>query len=323
MRNCDTGEYLYASGTASLNLVKSHDFTETDVKARWKLISAETDVFYFQPADFTTLHMNVKGNAATDKAEIIVYTAGTATNEKFKLIRNGDGTFTIKTGSTGYSKALDGCPLEDSKSTVQQMTYTSGKLSQKWEFIPVSGGSPLYMSAENEYTGTKGNFLYKTKDGRGNTTTYAYNSSKGLLESVTTPNGATTTYSYDPTNDRLVQIQNGSAKVGYSYTKDRLSSIAVDGGTLRYQLNYDVRGRRTTTQVGYGPFLNTLSTNTWNSRDLLTKMTYGNGGQINYAYDNLDRVTKVWNADAAKGTEYVYNAQGLLCLLYTSDAADD
>ena len=211
-------------------------------------------------------------------------------------------------------KALDGCPLEDSKSTVQQMTYTSGKLSQKWEFIPVSGGSPLYMSAENEYTGTKGNFLYKTKDGRGNTTTYAYNSSKGLLESVTTPNGATTTYTYDAKNDRLTQVKNGSSIVRYSYNSDRLWDINVGNWDVRYVLNYDSRGRRTTTQVGQGINLRTLSTNTWNSRDLLTKMTYGNGGQVNYAYDNLDRITNVWNADAAKGTEYVYNAQGLLGL---------
>ena len=122
-------------------------FNNIDIKIKRK----NTDVFYFQPADYTTLGMAVKGNAATDKAEIIVYTAGTGTNEKCKLIRNGDNTFTIKTVSTGYSKALNGCPLEDSKSTVQQMAYQAEKLSQKWEFIPVSGGSPLYMSAENEH----------------------------------------------------------------------------------------------------------------------------------------------------------------------------
>ena len=109
-------------------------------------------------------------------------------------------------------------------------------------------------------------------------------------------------------------MKNGSSIVRYSYNSDRLWDINVGNWDVRYVLNYDSRGRRTTTQVGQGINLRTLSTNTWNSRDLLTKMTYGNGGQVNYAYDNLDRVTKVWNADAAKGVEYSYDGEGRLAL---------
>ena len=43
-------------------------------------------------------------------------------------------------------------------------------------------------------------------------------------------------------------------------------------------------------------------------------MTYGNGGQINYAYDNLDRVSQVWNTDTSKRVEYRYDAEGRLAL---------
>ena len=311
VRNCDTGLYLHALSAPSAGPVKPVAFIEGNAKLQWKLISSgETGVYYLQPGDFTALTMSVISSSTGDNAQIGI-TPGT-TDKKFKPIANGDGTFRIMTGLTSYAKCVDGRPSEDPD--IRQMTYTSGKMSQKWEFIPVSGGSPLYMSAENEYTGTRGNFLETTTDGRGNSTTYVHNASKGLLESVTTPNGATTTCTYDANNDRLTQVQNGSSIVRYTYAKDRLTDINVGNWDVRYVLNYDVRGRRTTTQVGQGINLRTLSTNTWNTRDLLTKMTYGNGGQINYAYDNLDRATKVWNADASKGVEYVYNAQGLLGL---------
>ena len=170
------------------------------------------------------------------------------------------------------------------------------------------------MTSSNTYTGTRGNYLQKTTDGRGKVTTYAYNSSKGLLESVTAPNSAKTSYTYNANNDRLTKVASGNAKVEYVYSKDRLSEISADGGNVKYKLNYDARGRRTTTQVGTGSSFRTLSTNTWNTRDLLTKMTYGNGGQINYAYDNLDRVSQVWNTDTSKRVEYRYDAEGRLAL---------
>lgn len=59
-------------------------------------------------------------------------------------------------------KCLDGRP--DKEPAVQQKTYTSGKLSQKWEFIPASG-STLKMSSSNSYTGTNGNRTKKVANG--------------------------------------------------------------------------------------------------------------------------------------------------------------
>ena len=312
VRNCDTGEYLYATGGTSMNAVNGHDFTESDANLQWKLLSTgETGIYYFQPADYTALHLNIKDGSTADNKPLLVYTAGTLKNEKFKPIANGDGSFRIMTGMTDYAKCVDGRPNKEA--AIQQKTYTSGKISQKWEFIPVSG-STLKMTSSNTYTGTRGNYLQKTTDGRGKVTTYAYNSSKGLLESVTAPNSAKTSYTYNANNDRLTKVASGNAKVEYVYSKDRLSEISADGGNVKYKLNYDARGRRTTTQVGTGSSFRTLSTNTWNTRDLLTKMTYGNGGQINYAYDNLDRVSQVWNTDTSKRVEYRYDAEGRLAL---------
>ena len=310
VRNCDTGLYLHALSAPSAGPVKPVAFVEGNAKLQWKLISSgETGIYYLQPGDYTALTMSVISSSTSDNAQIGI-TPGT-TDKKFKPIANGDGTFRIMTGVTSYAKCVDGRPSEDPD--IRQMTYTSGKLSQKWEFIPVSG-STLKMTSSNTYTDTRGNYLETTTDSRGKVTTYAYNSSKGLLESVTAPNGAKTTYTYDSNNDRLTKAQSGNAKVEYSYLKDLLSEISVDGGNIKYKLNADARGRQTTTQVGTGNTFRTLSTNTWNTRDLLTKMTHGNGGQINYAYDNLDRMSQVWNTDTSKRVEYRYDAEGRLAL---------
>ena len=75
--------------------------------------------------------------------------------------------------------------------------------------------------------------------------------------------------------------------VGYTYDDYwRLKKITHNG--FDYEFTYDKWGNVTSTSAGG----HTLSTNTYAVLNgNLTKTTYGNGGYIEYTYDNYDRIT--------------------------------
>ena len=202
---------------------------------------------------------------------------------------------------------------------VTTYTYptTNRGMPTKIEVQDASGN----LTSKVEYTYTAyDNYLATTKDENGQVTTYDYNTTKGLLNSVTDPMGNVTSYTYNANNDDPLTTSgsidaNTNATVSYTYdAQGRVTGISPAGTT--YNFTYDQFGRVSGTSVSG----NTLSTVAYNADGTVATSTYGNGTVHAYTYDSMDRVTsESYNGNVAY--RYSYNSQGYLGSL--EDVAED
>ena len=243
----------------------------------------------------------------------------------FSAVLQDNGTFVIKAvsgGKTYYLKDTEE-PGSDNTSTLAVDTAegaAADKLSDiyKWYFID---GNYRELTSKSTATWGKTSGIYTVTgetDEVKNNYSYGYDTMGRLTSAeMTVDNGSGgqtvmthSDYTYD-LGDRMTGVTTDGISVSYSYTLGMLTEIGLPG-TLKYQLAYDAYGRRTTTSVSGSGGSRTLSENTYTGR-LLSGMTYGNGVQLSYTYDALDRITqKVYSDSSAKSVTYSYGASGEL-----------
>ena len=171
-----------------------------------------------------------------------------------------------------------------------------------------------------------GNYVASMKDARGKTVQQSVNAYNGTLTSVTDPASQTVSYTYDGSK-RVTNVETtASSKTyrnAYTYENDRVKTVSHNttsntGTDVTYTFGYDALGRKKTVKVG----TQTLSTNTYSSdrRGLLTKVTYGNGGKVQYTYDAFDRMTGVkYDSETTDRYKYEYGANGAVALVKDSN----
>ena len=288
----------------------------------WKLVATDTsNVYKIIPVAFPQYYLDIQGASSDDGRVLQIYTPNTNTNQKFKILKNdGENTFTIFTGCSSYSKVVDA--QYDNKDlnedqVVKQKTVVASNLdeSAKWYFYPVDKTEDKTISSSVTYT-TSGNFVSTMTDQRNNTTTYNYDQTRGTLTSVTDAKGYITSYNYNSNTNAISSVTRDEGydlmMNFYFYENDRLSRIAVDGGT-NYKFLYDSYGRTTATQVGKGTNYQNLSTLEYGATGQLNRQIYGNGAFIKLHYDNLDRLTeKSYNDSNIDRIQYQYGADGSL-----------
>ncbi len=111
--------------------------------------------------------------------------------------------------------------------------------------------------------------MVSTTDPKSQTIQLAYDE-QGRVKKATYPNGTSITYSHDKAGNR-VSMNDLASSTTYTYDqRSRLIAEAktVDGAAYRTLYEYDSESR-------------------------LTKLTYSDGYQLTYAYDNLDRVSQL------------------------------
>ena len=222
---------------------------------------------------------------------------------------------TVLCVASSFTKCLDALPENTSEAKdgiqVVQSTYSADDKAQKWYFYEadsVTDGE--FIKSTAEYTPDK-NYIFKTFDAFGNVTQYDYDTSSGLLEKVTDPEGNETVYTYNADNsiDKVTAVNgNLSTTVDYTYENDLLTKIEALNGTI-YNFIYDSQGRTDEIKVKD----NLLSDIVYNSNGTISEMRYGNGAFINYIYDDMGRTKyKYYNDDYIDRIEYYYNASGNL-----------
>ena len=155
---------------------------------------------------------------------------------------------------------------------------------------------------------------------RGNTTDYDYDASTNLLRQLTTPEEKDIRYDYNPYTDQLRRVfldldrdntyDSNETYNYYTYDDDRLSRITSNG--LSYYFDYDNFGYNTAVKVGNSSTQATLITNTYDTNTgLLSESDYGNGDEVSYVYDDLNRPIKVYY-DGVLKFRYYYNGEGTL-----------
>ncbi len=155
-----------------------------------------------------------------------------------------------------------------------------------------------------------GNLITK-RDPNGKTITYSYDA-LNRLSNVTYPDNSKTTYTYDKNNNMLSLSYKGNfATLSYdsrnretgenwtiggsqyalSYSYDQVGNIAAisypDGTKVNFSI--DPMNRATTVKTGS----TTLATITYRPDSRMSNITYGNGVQSTYHYDNRGRPTEV------------------------------
>ena len=318
IRNAESGNVIDNGQT--VGKVHNWRYRKGNTNQIWLVESTgETGVYYLKSIRENGFYMAVENNSNTNNASVIsTSTAPSGNAYKFKIQSNGDGTFTILTKTSNYTKCVDGQPNNSKdysdKVKILQCTKNTNDESQRWYFYPdistASGATQQdYIYTSATYTDDK-NFVSTMTDQRGNATTYNYDQNKGTLTSVTDAKNNTTSYVYNTNTNALQSVTSGGMTNSYTYSNDRLTEISVNGGT-RYKFLYDAFGRTTKTQVGNGTTYVDLSTLEYNDKGLLSKQTYGNGDYITFGYDNLDRLTtKSYNGSSIDKAKYFYGADG-------------
>ena len=147
-----------------------------------------------------------------------------------------------------------------------------------------------------------------------NTVTYANDTDRSLVNSVTDAKGVATGYSYDSMR-RLLATACGDAAVTNSYTDDLLSSLShtnTSGKTTTYSFVYGAADLQTAVNIGSRNLVsNAYNSGTWT----LSSQTYGNGDYWKYFYDNMDTLTSRFtncSDNEGIGFYYTYNGKGKL-----------
>ena len=147
-----------------------------------------------------------------------------------------------------------------------------------------------------------------------NTVTYANDTDRSLVNSVTDAKGVATGYSYDSMR-RLLATACGDAAVTNGYTDDLLSSLShtnTSGKTTTYSFIYGAADLQTAVNIGSRNLVsNAYNSGTWT----LSSQTYGNGDYWKYFYDNMDTLTsRFTNCSDTEGIGfyYTYNGKGKL-----------
>lgn len=318
IRNAESGNVLDNGQT--VGKVHNWRYRKGNTNQIWLVESTgETGVYYLKSIRENGFYMAVENNSTANNASVIsTSTAPSGNAYKFKIQSNGDGTFTILTKTSNYTKCVDGQPNNSKdysdKVKILQCTKNTNDDSQRWYFYPdittASGATQQdYIYTSATYTDDK-NFVSTMTDQRGNVTTYNYDQNKGTLTSVTDAKNNTTSYVYNANTNALQSVTSGGMTNSYNYVNDRLTEIIVNGGT-RYKFLYDAFGRTTKTQVGNGTTYKDLSTLVYNNKGLLSKQTYGNQDYIEFQYDNLDRlVNKSYNGSSTDKVQYFYGSDG-------------
>ena len=148
----------------------------------------------------------------------------------------------------------------------------------------------LFLETSVSYT-EDGKFINSTVDALGNSTQYQVNSSTGLVEKKIMPNGNEITYNY---NDKLqiTNIYQGDKSVSYEYVENKLDRITLNSKI--YTINYDEFNKEKEIKLNCNLLLkNIYQDNNGN----LQKVLYGNNNEIEYQYDNFNRIKNVLCTD--------------------------
>ena len=177
----------------------------------------------------------------------------------------------------------------------------------------IGGDGNKVIRSDTTYT-SDGNMTASVTAGDRNTVTYANDTDRSLVNSVTDAKGVATGYSYDSMR-RLLATACGDAAVTNGYTDDLLSSLShtnTSGKTTTYSFVYGAADLQTAVNIGSRNLVsNAYNSGTWT----LSSQTYGNGDYWKYFYDNMDTLTSRFtncSDNEGIGFYYTYNGKGKL-----------
>ena len=228
---------------------------------------------------------------------------------------NNDVTSITMPGGGQYSYSYDSNRLltETVSATGVHTSYGYDAYGNSTSASISGSGDSRVIRSDTTYT-SDGNMTASVTAGDRNTVTYANDTDRSLVNSVTDAKGVATGYSYDSMR-RLLATACGDAAVTNGYTDDLLSSLShtnTSGKTTTYSFVYGAADLQTAVNIGSRNLVsNAYNSGTWT----LSSQTYGNGDYWKYFYDNMDTLTsRFTNCSDTEGIGfyYTYNGKGNL-----------
>ncbi len=324
------------------NMIANSDFTSVKIHLKVNYNANTTffdDVQVYKDSFGESFNYDAKGN--------IISVVDMAQNTENAAVNGNNDMTTYKDGmGNQYSFQYDNASVtvgntttkkhDLTRSTAPDGSYTAMSYYSEGpiHFVSVyDKNGKTAIRTEKTYDSGK-NYLVSSKDQLQKTTTYNYNSANGLLNSVTEPcsNGqsTTTTYTYDTPTQKLTNVSKEGLSVSYGYTNDDLSSMQIGSANdyLKYSFTYSRLGNLTSvSRSSHNSDAVSLETYEYDeARGNQTKVTYGNGGILQYEYDLQDRLIKAIDTSSGQNvplSQFFYNANGLLGKVYSYDIPNE
>lgn len=270
-----------------------------------------------------------------------------------KMIRNTDGTFTVKLKDQkelSFDTSYRLTKIKDKN--LNQITYSydaDGKLvnisDSKNHTINISYNTQNLISNVSDWSGRNTQYTYDSqgnllsaKDPNGNSTTYAYNDEFKLVSITDRMGNIISTNSYTPEAKLSTQSDDSSLTTNFTYNKTTREVTASDNLGRVNKVSYDSKGRILSSKDSLGntivntygvemsPLaitdkLNNKITNTYDVNGNLTSTTFPDANKIVYSYDTKNRVIKIDDyryGTTPKTTTFTYNLANNLSSLKES-----
>ncbi len=269
------------------NLSDETDTNKTPEKIRvYARYNNQCNIAYFD--NIQLIKDDVPTYTYNDKGELVNVVSNSKNNSTLEYNYNNDLVNEIDVNGYSYSYEYDYNHNLVSATSQRNVKYAFNVNSYGVTTGVTASNSDETMSIRTNQTVTWDSaYVINTKDQHGKITIYDYNTTIGVLNSVTGPDGVTTSYSYDEDNDAIESVTTNDTTINYTYnSKNQLSKINHNG--FDYRFTYDNYGNRLQTKVG-NTVLSTYEYAVNNGP--LTKMTYGNGNTIEYISDALGRIS--------------------------------
>lgn len=313
----DTGEWQFLSAP----FVAGHDYVRVDIGFAY---CRNGNIGYF---DGLALYKEAFGTSFTyDKdGNVVSVTDQAKKSGKFEYDSAGNLKKMIDPKGNQFTYTYDGKHNVKTARSAANLNYAftydayGNPLTSKVIHPDTPDDAKTAMTATAAYTtgAAAGQYMTSITGPEGRTLTYEWDVNKGQLLKAKNADGNEISYNYD-TAGRITKVT-GEARlfgnavdmsVQYTYTNDRLAKIHHNG--FDYGFTYDGFGNRKGVTIAG----TTVISQTYGAKNgLLAKAVYGNGWEISYTYDSLDRVTAVTakkDSNSYTLCSYIYDKQGHL-----------
>ncbi len=221
--------YLEAASSSSTgNSTSTDSNTSTDSSTSTPVVTVGEgssveglDGIYYIKNKFSNLYLDITNGSNADGTNVQQWAYNGYDSQKFKLVADGNGYYSILTGSTGYAGGLDVVAGgQDDGTNIEQWAYWGGDM-QKFEIIEVNPGEYAIKTKASNNLSALEVYAWSEENG-GNVCQWNYwggDSQLWKLEKVD-PDGASKTglegeyYIKNKFSNLYLDVENGSADDG-------------------------------------------------------------------------------------------------------------
>ena len=218
IKNVNSGLYIDIDGAKVENGTSAQQWGASGaaVQNTFKLISAGEGYYYIVSAvgDGGTYVLDISGRKTANGTNICVYQYNGGDNQKFKFVKNVDGSYKIKSKITGDKSCIEVADAAKSSGANVRQWDSNGLNCQKWTLQEFAGGGNYYyIRSCQDYS-----FVLKAEGnqngGNMDIVTYSNKDSSMLFRFSKNPNGSYHIITHASKDKAYVEVASSSKSSG-------------------------------------------------------------------------------------------------------------